>query len=170
MLKQYIEVGKIVGTHALKGEVRVECWCDTPAFICKFKNLYNVDGSINYKVIKAKVHKNVAILLLDGISTVEDADKQRGKVLYINRKDAKLDKDAYFIQDLIGINVVDNKSGTVYGKITDVFKTGANDVYQITNNGKDYLIPAIPQVIIDTDIENAIMKIEAMKGIFDDED
>ncbi len=171
MIKQYIEVGKIVGTHALKGEVRVECWCDNPEFICKFKNLYNSDGSIKYKVLKAKVHKNVAILLLEGVNTIEEADKQRGKILYIKRQDAKLDKDAYFIQDLIGMTVVDNSDNNIiYGKITDIFKTGANDVYQVTKDNKDYLIPAIPQVIIDIDIENLIMKIEAMKGIFDDED
>lgn len=170
MLKQYLEVGKIVGTHALKGEVRVECWCDSPEFLCKFKKLYNKDGSVIYKILKARTHKNIAILLIDGISTIEDADKIRGTVLYIDRKDVKLDKDAFFIQDLMQMKVIDNSTGEDYGIITDIFKTGANDVYQVTKDGKDYLIPAIPQVIIDTDIENGIMKIEPMKGIFDNED
>lgn len=169
MLKQYLEAGKIVGTHGLKGEVRVEPWCDSAAFLCKFKKLYYADGT-EISVVSAKVHKNIAILQFRNITKIEQADLLRGKIIYINRNDVRLPKNTHFIQDIIGIKVYDADSGKLYGDITDVLKTGANDVYQITNNGKDYLIPVISDVVIETDVENKTMKIRPIKGIFDDED
>lgn len=169
MLKQYLEVGKIVGTHGLKGEVRVDPWCDSAAFLCKFKKLYYTDGS-EISVVSARPHKNIAIVLFKGIDSVEQADLLRGKILYINRNDAHLPENTHFIQDIIGLKVYDIDSGAEYGEITDVLKTGANDVYQISKDEKDYLIPVIPEVVIETDIENGILKIRPIKGIFDDED
>lgn len=169
MKHKYLEAGKIVGTHGLKGEVRVDPWCDSAAFLAKFKRLYYNDGT-ELKVISSRPHKNITIIHLDGINDVNTADTLRGKILYINREDAHLPKGTYFIQDIIGMKVIDCDNGEEYGEVTDVMATGANDVYQITKNGKDYLIPAIPDIIIERDIDNGIMKIRPMKGIFDDED
>lgn len=71
----------------------------------------------------------------------------------MNRNDAKLSDGEYFIQDLIGLAVIDIDNGTVYGKLTDVFKTGANDVYQVTDNNKNYLIPVIDDVVKEINLE-----------------
>lgn len=168
MKKQYLEIGKIVGTHGLKGEVRIDPWCDSPQFLCKFKRLYDVSGT-EMKVISARVHKNITIVLFDGITKVEQADMLRGKVVYMNRDDVNLPKGTHFIQDLIGLKVLDFENNTEYGTVTDVLKTGANDVYQVTKDGKDYLIPVIPDVIIEKNIDEGFIKIKALEGIFDDE-
>ena len=169
MKKQFLEIGKIVGTHGLKGEVKVDAWCDSPNFLCRFKRLYKKDGT-EIKVISSKVHKNMGIILFDGVTSVEQADTMRGTVLYMNRDDARLPKGANFVQDLIGLKVIDFENETEYGVITDVIKTGANDVYQVEKNGKEYFVPVIPDVVKEKNIDEGFVRIFAMKGIFEDED
>ena len=94
-----------------------------------------------------------------------------GKVVWMNREDFELEEGEYFIQDLIGLKVIDaDNENKVYGELSDVSFTGANDVYHIKKDGKEYLIPCIPDVVIDTDIYEGIMKIRPIKGIFGDED
>lgn len=169
MIKKYLEAGKIVGTHGLKGEVRVDPWCDSAEFLSKFKRLYYKDGT-ELKVLSSRPHKNIAIILFDRVTNATQADELRGKVLYIDRSDVKLPKGTYFVQDIIGMKAIDADSGEEYGEVTDVLKTGANDVYQITKDGKDYLVPVIPDVVIERDVENGILKLRPIEGIFDDED
>ena len=171
MLKPYIEIGQIVSTHGIKGEVRVNPWCDTPEFMKKFKTLYfDANGTKAVKITACRPHGNVVILKLDGVDTVEEAQKLRNKTLYMNRADAKLKKGDWFIQDLIGCTVydADNNSKT-YGKLTNVAETGANDIWFIENNGKEYIIPAIKDVVIKVDVENESVFIRPLRGIFDEE-
>lgn len=170
MLKQYLEVGQIVGTHGVRGEVRVNPWCDTPEFLKKFRTLYfDATGERAVKVLSSRVHGNIVLMQLEGISTVEEAAVLRNKVVYMNRKDAKIPDNSYFIQDLIDCKVIDADNGTEYGVLTNVSETGANDVWHITKDGKEYLIPAIPPVVIETDVVSGIIKIRPLRGIFDDE-
>ncbi len=95
------------------------------------------------------------LVQLKGIDTIEQGDRMRGKVLFIKRSDVTLPKGRYFISDLLGMEVYHADDETIcYGTITDVIKTGANDVYQVTDKQqKDYLISVIDQVVIDTDIQ-----------------
>lgn len=169
-MQEYLEIGKVVGTHGLKGELRVDPWCDSPKFLCKFKNLYLAKGNTKLQV-NSRPHKNIAIVKVKGVDTIEEADKMRGKILYMNRNDANLAEGEYFIQDLMGMSVVDVDNGTEYGTLTEVFKTGANDVYQVTDsNKKNFLIPVIDDVVINISLEESKVYIRPMKGIFDDED
>ena len=171
-MKEYLEIGKIVGTHALKGEVRVEPWCDSPEFIKKFKNLYFNEGEEKIPVESVKVHKTMAIVKLKGTNSATEADLLRGKVLYIKRTDAKLPKGRYFVQDIIGLETVnDEDESIIYGKITNVYPTGANDVYEITDaDGKTTLIPVIDDVVIEIDLKKEKICIHPLGGMFDDED
>lgn len=170
-MKKYLETGKIVGTHGVRGEVRVQPWCDSREFLCSFKTLYTEEGETPVKVLKSRVNKNVVIIKFDGIDSIEQADLIRGKILYIDRDDAKLPEGSYFIQDLIGLRVYDVNTGRDYGELTDVSSTGANDVYHITSkSGRETLIAAVPSVVIETDIEGGIMKISPLGGTFEDED
>jgi 16S rRNA processing protein RimM len=122
------------------------------------------------QVKSSRVHKSLLLVTLEGVTSIEQGDALRGRVLYIDRKDARLPKGRYFITDLIGISVFDADTNRCYGKISEVFQTGANDVYQITDDqGKQYLIPVIEPVVLQTDIENRTMTIRPIKGIFDDE-
>ena len=171
MIKNYLELGQIVSTHGIKGEVRFNPWCDTPDFVKKFKTLYfDNKGEKNIKVISARPHGNVAILLLDGIDDVDKARALKNTVLYMKRSDAKLPKGTWFIQELFDCTVIDDDSGENLGIITDVSETGANDVWHIkTPKGSEVLIPAIKQVVVSVDVEEGIVKINPIKGLFDDE-
>ena len=167
-MKNLLEVGKIVAVFGIKGEVKVQPWCDSPDFICEFDTLYYKSGT-PVEIEKSRVSKNIAVIKIKGIDTVEEAQKIRNRVLYIDRNDVELEEGCYFVQDLIGLTVVDSSDGTVYGKITDVSETGANDIYGVEfPDGKVRYIPAIPQVVDETDIENGIMKITPLDGLFDD--
>lgn len=171
MKKRYLEVGKVVGTHGIKGDIKVQPWCDSPFFLCEFKNLYLDNGEKKVKVFRSRVNKNIVIVNIEGIDSVEKANLLRGKILYIDRQEAKIDEDTYFIQDIIGIEVVDISNNKIYGKVTDVIKTGANDVYQLTDSkNKEYLLPVIDDVVKDVDLDNNKVFISPIKGIFEDED
>lgn len=171
MLKQYLETGEIVGTHGIKGEARVHPWSDTPDFLCRFNTFYlDAEGKNNIKVKSSRVHGNMVLVKFDGYDTIEQTEKLRGKVIYIKRSDAKLPDGRSFIQDIIGCEAFDVDTDKKLGDVTDVITGIANDVWTITDNGKDYLIPAIDDVVISKDLENNKVFIRVMKGIFDDED
>lgn len=171
MKKQYLDSGKIVGTHGIKGEVRIEPWCDSPEFLCAFKKLYLDENGQTFIEVKSRPHKNITLTKIKGVDTIEQAEKFRGKVVYINRNDITLDEGVNFVQDLIGLEVKDAENGNVYGRITDVLRTGANDVYEITDsNNKKYLAPVIDEVVEEIDVDGGFVLIHPMKGIFDDED
>ncbi len=171
MIKEYLEVGQIVGTHAIKGEVRINAWCDSPDFLKKFKRLYlDENGNDFVDITSCRVHGNVAIAKIKGIDSINEAITMKNKILFIRRKDASIPKGSYFIAELIDCTVIDAKDETkTYGIISDVSQTGANDVWHIKDNDVEYLIPAIPDVIDEVDVEKGIIRINPLKGIFDDE-
>ena len=161
MIKKYLQAGQIVAAHGIRGEVRFQPWCDGADFLKKFKKLYtDENGSDCFDIISVRQHGNVEIMKIKGVDSIDDALNLKGKVLYIKRADAKLPKGRYFIAELIGCNVVDSEDESVcYGEISDVSQTGANDVWHITKDGKEYLIPAIPDVLKDVDVESGIIRI-----------
>lgn len=170
MLKQYLEAGKIVATHGIRGDLRVECWCDEPSFLSDFKVLYLQNGEKSLKV-KCRPHKNISLMKIDGVDTIEDAMPYIGKILYIKREDVKLEEGRYFVQDLIGLEVRDVDTDEIYGKIKDVIKTGANDVYEMKDNSdKLVYIPVIDDIVKKRNFEKNVVYIKPMKGLFDDED
>lgn len=171
MRKKFLETGKIVTTHGVAGEVRVYPWCDGPDFLLGFDTLYLDKGKQPVRVENARVHKNIVILKLAGVDTMDDALLLRNKVLYIDRDDVELAEGEYFVQDLIGLVVLDADTGREYGVLTEVSQTGANDVYHVRRaDGPERLIPAIPDVIVQTDIDGGRMLIRPLKGLFEDED
>ena len=172
MIKEYLEIGEITGTHGVRGEVRLNPWCDSPEFVVGFKTLYfDGNGSCAAKLKAVRPHGNIVLLKIDGVDTVEQAQKLRGKILYMKRSDAKLPEGHYFIAELMGCRVLDADDESIcYGTLTDVSETGANDVWHITNEKGEYLIPAIPDVVIETDVALNRVFIRPLKGIFDDED
>lgn len=171
MILDFIEIGKIVGTHGIRGELRVNPWCDSPEFFKNFNTLYfDKQGKESAKISSVRPHGNIVLLKLDEVTTVEMASSLRGKTLYIKRSDAKLEEGRYFVQELIGCQVKDANKDKVYGTISDVSATGANDVWHIKNQGKEYLIPAIPDVVVSINIEDEVVEINPLRGLFDDED
>lgn len=167
MKKQYLEAGKIVTTHGIKGEVKIMPYTDYPELLCEFDRLFIGRNHEEINVERSRAFKNMVIAKLEGYDTPEAAAKLRNKILYMHRDDLELDEDTYFIQDLIGIEVSDADSGFLYGKITDVMQTGANDVYVIKGDDREYLVPAIPEVVISTDIDENTMTIRPLEGLFE---
>ena len=171
MLKPFLETGKITGTHGVRGEMRVHPWCDSPEFLTKFKRLYLDDKGENYiTVVRSRAHGNMVILKADGVDDIPSAEKLRNKIVYISRKDVKLEEGANFVQDLIGCKVVDADSGKLYGTLSDVTETGANDVWHIKSESGEVLIPAIDDVVCEVDVKGELITIRPLKGLFDDED
>ena len=168
-MKKYLEIGKVTGARGLKGELRVEPWCDSPDILAGLKKIYINDRALN--ILSARVQKSMVIMTLEGINDIDEAEKLRNTIINIDRNDLKLEKGQYFIQDLIGLKVIDVDNDNLYGKITDVLKTGANDVYQVTGeNNKNYLVPVIQNVVLEVNITESYVKIRPIKGIFEDED
>lgn len=167
MKKQYLEAGKIVTTHGIKGEVKIMPYTDYPELLCEFGRLFSGRNHDEIIVERARVQKNMVIAKLEGIDTPEEAEKLRNKILYMHRDDLELDEDTYFIQDLIGVEVKDADSGEVYGEIADVMQTGANDVYVVRGVDREYLVPAIADVVVSTDIDSNIMLIRPLDGLFE---
>ena len=170
MLKPFLEAGKVVGTHGVRGEMRVQPLGDGPEFLKQFRTLY-WDPKTPVRVRSVRIQKSMALVALDGVDTMDGAEACRGKILYFKRADARLPKGRYFVVDLIGMQVTDADDGHLYGTLTDVIETGANDVYEITDAaGNAHLMPAVPAMVIETDPEDAQMKIRPIAGIFDDAD
>lgn len=171
MKKQFLETGKIVSTHGIRGDIKIYPWCDTPEFITDFDVLYLDKGATPVKVISSRVQKGMVVAHLEGYDTVEEATALRNKVLYVNREQVDMDDGDYFIQDIMGMQVEDEDTGIVYGTICDYSETGANRVYHIkTKNGKELLFPAIEGLVIKkVDFDEDKMIIKPMEGLFDDE-
>lgn len=168
MKKQFLEIGKIVATQGVHGEVRVQYYCDSAEVLCDFDVLYLDKGKTEVTISRAYPHKNIVVMKLDGIDAIEQAQPLIGKLLYMDRDDAQLEEGLYFIQDIIGLTVKDADTGRVYGKITDVYQNGASDVYSIRRqDGGELMFPCIDEVVIKTDIDNGEMLIRPLKGLFE---
>lgn len=171
MKKKFLETGKIVGTHGIRGQLRIQPWCDSPEFLCSFKKLYlDENGREVLSVTSAKPHGNIVIASVKGVDSIELAEVYRNRVLYIDRKDVKLEEGRYFIEDLLGCSVYDIDTNALLGTLSDVSATGANDVWHITREEREYLIPNIPDVVKQVDTDSEKIFIKPLKGIFDDED
>ena len=165
-MKQYLEIGKIVNVHGLRGDVKVVPWCDEPEFLCEFDTLYLGKTQKPVNVTAARLQKGNVLLHLEGVDTVEAAEQLRNQVLYMDRDEVELEEGVYFIQDLIGLEVLDADTGKSYGKLSDVMQTGANDVYVVSKDGaKDLLIPAIHACIQNVDVAAGQMEVHLLPGL-----
>ncbi|MBQ6019129.1 MAG: 16S rRNA processing protein RimM [Clostridia bacterium] len=169
MLKDYLSVGQIVGTHGVRGEMRVQPWSDSPAFLKQFKTLYyDPRGERSVKVVSARVHGNVVLVTLEGVDTMEKAQAMRNTVLYMRRADARLPEGFYFVDELCGCSVFDADTGAPYGVITAVTPTGANDVWHVEKDGREYLFPAVAAFLGEVDVAAGRVTVRPIKGIFDE--
>ena len=169
-MKEFLETGKIVGTHGVRGMVRIQPWCDDADFLCGFEKIYIKNGEQALSVLKIQPHGNVVIAALDGVDSIEKAEALRGSVIYIKRDDVTLSEGQYFVDDIIGCEVFDIENGEKLGVISDVSPTGANDVWHVRCDGREVLIPKIDEVVKTVDITARRVEISVMKGLFDDED
>ena len=165
-----LKVGVITSVHGIKGEVKVFPTTDDSKRFKKLKQVYLNTGKelLPLEIEGVKFFKQMVILKFKGYDNPDDVSKFRQKELWIDRKDAvKLMKDEYFIADLIGISVC-TEEGMLIGTLKDVIETGANDVYAVeTPEGKEILIPAIKQCILNVDTDQRKMTVYLMEGLLD---
>lgn len=168
-MKQFLELGKINNTHGIKGEVKVALWCDDINYVKLLKTVYlDSNGKKSLTLVSARPQKNIGILKFAEITTVEQAQELKNKVLYCNRDDAKIDDGKHYLADIIGCYVVDIDTDEEYGKIVDVLNYGSCDIYDVESWGKHTLIPAIDDVVKEINTEYQVIKIKPMKGLFDE--
>ena len=169
--KEFLEAGQIVGTHGVRGEVRVQPWCDSPQQLTPIKILYWDDQGHTSVQVHCRPHKNIALIQIEGVNSVQEASLLRGKVLYLHRTALALPEGACFIQDLLGCRVLDADTGEEYGELIHVSATGANDVYHMRHiDGREILIPAVPSIVTNKDVDHGRIYIRPMKGLLDDAD
>ena len=169
-MEEYFEIGQIVNTNGLKGLLKVKPFTDD---ITRFEDLDTIYIDINNKLVEftiedVKYIKNMVLLKLKGIDTIEQAEEYRNYFIKINRKDAEdLPEDTYYIVDLIDCEVYSDEN-IFLGKVADVLQTGSNDVYVVKQEqGKDILLPAIADVVKDIDIANKKIIVHLLKGLID---
>lgn len=160
-MKEFLDCGQIVNTHGIHGEVRIVPWADSPDFLRGFGTLY-VDGAPR-KVASARVHKGSVITKLDGVDTVEEAMRLKGKTVQIRRADARLPEGAFFLADIIGLDVVD-ENGRKLGVLKEVLSPSRQQVYVVAGE-REILIPAVPEFILETNIEGGYLKVRLIEGM-----
>jgi len=162
MRLEFIEAGEIVNVHGLRGEVKVLCWLDDPEMLCEFDRC-RIQGK-EYTMEQVRVQKTCNLVKLEGIDTVEEAQKLRGKTVELFRED--IDEEVIFAAELIGMEVYTN--GEKIGKITEVLSYPGNSVY-VVKGQYEYMIPAVSQFILDTDMEANTMQVKLLEGMRSDE-
>ena len=169
-MEDLLQVGIITSTHGVIGEVKVYPTTDDPRRFRRLKEVVLDTGreKINLEIEGVKFFKQFVILKFKGLDNINDIEKYRQKSLYVTRKNAvRLQRDEYFIADLIGLKVQD-EDGTELGTVKDVIETGANDVYEVEMaDGRSLLLPAIKQCILNVDVENGMMQVHVLEGLLD---
>lgn len=169
-MEDLLQVGIIASTHGVRGEVKVYPTTDDPRRFRRLKEVVLDTGreKLNLEIEGVKFFKQFVILKFKGLDNINDIEKYRQKSLYVTRKNAvRLQRDEYFIADLIGLKVQD-EDGTELGTVKDVIETGANDVYEVEMaDGRSLLLPAIKQCILNVDVENGMMQVHVLEGLLD---
>lgn len=165
---ELLEVGKIVNTHGLRGEVKVVPWTDYPEVFEDIEYVYikrrNESERLNIKGIKYQ--KNNLIIKFEEIKDIDEAQKYKNQVIYAEREMlGELPEGVYYIADLIGLEVVTDE-GEKIGVIADVFNTGSNDIYDVKREGKkNLLLPVIDEVVLSIDIDSKKVTVHMMEGL-----
>lgn len=169
-MEDFFQVGVITSTHGIKGEVKVFPTTDDPRRFKRLKEVILDTGKerLTLEVEGVKFFKQFVILKFKGLDNINDVEKYRRASLLVARKNAvRLEKDEYFVADLIGLEVRDEDGGKI-GRLQDVIETGANDVYDIDlDDGRKLLLPAIRQCVLEVDVESGFIRIHILEGLLD---
>lgn len=167
----FLKIGQIVNTHGVKGEVKIYPYTDNIENMRKLKKIYlDSELKLEYLVKGTKIVKNMIVFKLEGIDTIEQTENIMQKFVYINKEKIK-ERNTYYVEDLIGLEVftMDNldeiSKATYFGKLVDVYNTGANDIYEVKTETEVVYLPAIKDVILKVDIEEGKIYIKLMEGL-----
>ena len=167
-MTKYLEIGQIVNTFGIKGMVKIKPFTDDINRFDKLKKVYikNKESKKEYQIQEVKYHKNMVLMKLEGIDTVEQADLLRQSYLLVNRDDEEpLEEGVYYIVDLIGLEVYTDED-VLLGNVDDIFNTGSNDIYVVKDGkGKQILLPGIPEVLKNVDLEKGRITVHLIPGL-----
>jgi len=162
MAKQkYIDAGRIVNTHGVRGEVKIEVWLDSAEALRRLPRLYLAGEE--KKILAARVHKDHVIATLEGVEDVNAAMALKGRTVQIDRADAKLEPGAFFLQDILGASVVD-ESGAEIGRLSEVLELPGQRVY-VVKGDREHLIPAVPAFVLKTDADAGVITVRLIEGM-----
>lgn len=163
-----MEVGQIVNTHGLRGELKINPWADDATVFEQLSTLYLKDTEQTLHIQAVRYHKNCAIVKAEGIDNINDAEPLKGQVVCADRDElGEPPEGAYYIADLLGLTV--KTADRVLGRLSDVFSTGSNDVYVVKpEQGRDILLPVIPEVVREVNLDGGYVLVELMEGLVDE--
>ena len=171
MLKPFLEIGEIVTTHGVMGEVKIYPWCDEPEVLCELPRLYLADGAQPREILQARVHKNMCLVLLEGVEGMDAARRLVGRTVWAARADLQLEPGRYFVQDILGCEVRNADTGRVYGRVVKVDHPAANDVYTIKDaQGKQFLFPAVAEFLDTLCPEEQYILVRPIPGMFEEQE
>ena len=168
--QQFLECAIIINTHGVRGDVKLESLCDSPEVLAQLERVFVLENG-KYREIEVKhasVFKQFVLATLDGIDDMDKAAAMKGTTLYASRDDFELGEGDYFIADLIGLPVIDNVDGKVYGKIKDVINRGASDIYVVTTPTGERMMPVVEEFVKRVDVESGVY-VETIPGLLSDD-
>lgn len=166
MKKEFLEIGKIVNTHGIRGEMKVMHMCDSPEFLCTFKTVY-LNQETPLKVLKTRIHKNTVLMTVEGINDINEAEKYKNKMIYMDRADAP--DDLIFQQDIIGYKVYDEYLGKEIGTLKEILEMPTYDMLVIKGAKKEHLIPDVEEFVLEIDEEKEMIYVKTIEGLIEDE-
>lgn len=168
-MEKYLEIGKIVNTHGFRGDVKAQSWCDAPEVITELKVIYRKikNEFTEVKVTKASVHKDMVLLKLEGIDDFDKANALREEVIYADRDHIVREEGSFFIADLVGLKVIDVDSGRVYGTLKEVLQYGVHDIYSVSTEKGEVLVPVVEEFVKRISPEEGIF-VKPIGGMFDE--
>lgn len=174
-VKELVTIGRIVGAHGIKGEFRLLPLTDFPDRFNGMDHLdvYRPNGSfwcrLTINSLREHVGKKQFIVGVDEIADREGAESLRGGLIMITREErVELPEGCYWLDDLLGLVVVDVESGDPLGTLVEIMPTGSNDVYVVeAQDGKTHMLPAISEVIKEINLEEGLVKVHLMEGLWE---
>lgn len=171
MKKEYLECGKVCSAHGVRGTLKIEHWCDSPKVLAGAKRVFTSDGKGGYKEFKIKsasVSTKFVLLTLDGVDTREDAQTMKNEILYLHRTEIPVPQGAVFIADMIGLPVIDEKTGRIYGTLAEVNDGVQGKLYTVATKTGNVIFPGIPEFVKEIDTERGVF-IRTIPGFFEEE-
>ena len=158
---KFLEAGEIVNTHGIRGEVKILPWTDSADFLRRFRTLYINEKP--YAVKSSFVHKGCLIAALEGVGDVNAAMALKGRTVCFARADAILPEGRFFLADVLGAKVV-TEDGAALGELVDIIENPTQNVY-VVRGEREHLIPAVPEFILNTDVENGVVTVHLIEGM-----
>ena len=170
MKKEFLECGKIIGAHGVKGLAKVESWCDSPKILAAQKRVFLAEKDGSYREVSiesASVSRDIVLMSLSGICDREQVQGMKNTVLYLKREDIPLKRGAVLLADIIGLDVIDIDSGITYGKVKDITDAPRSRIFVVEcEGGREVLIPEVKEFIKEIDTERGVF-IHTIPGFFD---